>query len=83
MIGSGTALADDPELSCRLPGLEDRSPVRIVVDGRLRMAANCRIARTARKVPTWVITRDNPAMPGLAGESAWLITVYHLEWAVH
>ena len=59
MIGSGTALADDPELTCRLPGLEDRSPVRIVVDGRLRMAANCRLARTARKVPTWVITRND------------------------
>jgi diaminohydroxyphosphoribosylaminopyrimidine deaminase / 5-amino-6-(5-phosphoribosylamino)uracil reductase len=57
MIGSGTALADDPELTCRLPGLEGRSPVRIVLDGRLRMAPNRRLARTARKVPTWVITR--------------------------
>jgi diaminohydroxyphosphoribosylaminopyrimidine deaminase/5-amino-6-(5-phosphoribosylamino)uracil reductase len=57
MIGSGTALADDPELTCRLPGLEDRSPVRIVLDGRLRMAPSRRLARTARTVPTWVITR--------------------------
>ena len=57
MIGSGTALADDPELTCRLPGLEERSPVRIVLDGRLRMAPSRRLARTARKVPTWVITR--------------------------
>jgi diaminohydroxyphosphoribosylaminopyrimidine deaminase / 5-amino-6-(5-phosphoribosylamino)uracil reductase len=57
MIGSGTALADDPELTCRLPGLEGRSPVRIVLDGRLRTAPGKRLARTARKVPTWVITR--------------------------
>ena len=45
MIGSGTALADDPELTCRLPGLEDRSPVRIIVDGRLRMAPSSRVSR--------------------------------------
>ncbi|MCK5275514.1 MAG: bifunctional diaminohydroxyphosphoribosylaminopyrimidine deaminase/5-amino-6-(5-phosphoribosylamino)uracil reductase RibD, partial [Alphaproteobacteria bacterium] len=35
MVGIGTALADNPTLTCRLPGLEDRSPVRIVVDARL------------------------------------------------
>ena len=49
MIGSGTALADDPALTCRLPGLEDRSPVRIVLDGRLASPppAGSRPARTA------------------------------------
>jgi diaminohydroxyphosphoribosylaminopyrimidine deaminase/5-amino-6-(5-phosphoribosylamino)uracil reductase len=57
MVGSGTALADDPELTCRLPGLEERSPVRIVLDGRLRLALGSRLARTACEVPTWVITR--------------------------
>jgi diaminohydroxyphosphoribosylaminopyrimidine deaminase/5-amino-6-(5-phosphoribosylamino)uracil reductase len=56
MVGSGTALADDPELMCRLPGLEQGSPVRIVLDGRLRLPANSRLVRTAREVPTWVIT---------------------------
>ena len=57
LVGSGTALADDPELTCRLPGLEHRSPVRIVLDGRLRLPASSRLARTARTVPTWVLTR--------------------------
>ncbi len=56
MIGSGTALADDPVLTCRLPGLEDRSPVRIVLDGRLRLPAASQLARTAGAVPTWLFT---------------------------
>jgi diaminohydroxyphosphoribosylaminopyrimidine deaminase / 5-amino-6-(5-phosphoribosylamino)uracil reductase len=60
MVGSGTALADDPELMCRLPGLEQGSPVRIVLDGRLRLPANSRLVRTAREVPTWVITGAEP-----------------------
>jgi diaminohydroxyphosphoribosylaminopyrimidine deaminase/5-amino-6-(5-phosphoribosylamino)uracil reductase len=59
MVGSGTALADDPELTCRLPGLAECSPVRIVLDGRLRLATSSRLARTARVVPTWVITRED------------------------
>ena len=56
LIGSGTALADDPELTCRLPGLGGRSPVRIVVDGRLRLPTDSRIVKTARDVPTWLVT---------------------------
>jgi diaminohydroxyphosphoribosylaminopyrimidine deaminase / 5-amino-6-(5-phosphoribosylamino)uracil reductase len=62
MIGSGTALADDPSLTCRLPGLEERSPVRIVLDGRLRLSPGSRLARTAQSVPTWLFTgADAPA----------------------
>ncbi|MBT3305591.1 MAG: bifunctional diaminohydroxyphosphoribosylaminopyrimidine deaminase/5-amino-6-(5-phosphoribosylamino)uracil reductase RibD, partial [Alphaproteobacteria bacterium] len=38
LIGIGTALADNPSLTCRLPGMEDRSPVRIVADSALRLA---------------------------------------------
>ena len=37
MTGIGTALADDPILTCRLPGMADRSPVRIVLDGKPRL----------------------------------------------
>jgi diaminohydroxyphosphoribosylaminopyrimidine deaminase/5-amino-6-(5-phosphoribosylamino)uracil reductase len=56
MVGSGTALADDPALSCRLPGLDARSPVRIVLDGRLRLPATSRLATTAAQAPTWLLT---------------------------
>ena len=56
MIGVGTAIADDPELTCRLPGLRRRSPVRIVVDGNMRLPLTCRLVRTARAAPTWLIT---------------------------
>lgn len=57
IIGSGTAAIDNPDLTCRLPGLEWRSPVRVVVDGRLRMPLTSRLIATARDVPTWVLTR--------------------------
>ena len=58
MVGSGTALADDPALTCRLPGLAERSPVRIVLDGRLRLPATSRLAGTAGEVPVWLFTRS-------------------------
>jgi len=56
MIGSNTALIDDPELSCRLEGLEDRSPIRIVADGRLRLPLTSQLVATAGNIPTWVVT---------------------------
>jgi diaminohydroxyphosphoribosylaminopyrimidine deaminase/5-amino-6-(5-phosphoribosylamino)uracil reductase len=55
MVGSGTALADDPLLTCRVPRLEDHQPVRVVVDRRLRLPATSRLAATAREVPVWVL----------------------------
>jgi diaminohydroxyphosphoribosylaminopyrimidine deaminase / 5-amino-6-(5-phosphoribosylamino)uracil reductase len=55
LIGIGTALADDPLLTCRLPGMTARSPVRIVLDSRLRLPPEGRLARSAREIPVWVI----------------------------
>jgi diaminohydroxyphosphoribosylaminopyrimidine deaminase/5-amino-6-(5-phosphoribosylamino)uracil reductase len=56
LIGAGTALADDPELTCRLPGLEGCSPLRIVLDTRLRLSEWSKLAQTAKDVPTLVFT---------------------------
>ncbi len=57
-VGSGTVLADDPMLTCRLPGLHGRSPVRVVFDSHLRLPLTSRLVASAREVPLWVVTLE-------------------------
>ena len=59
LVGSQTALADDPDLGCRLPGMSNRSPVRIIVDRRLRLTVASRLVMTAAHMPTWVVTQPD------------------------
>lgn len=61
IVGSGTVLADDPQLTCRLPGFEDGSeqPVRIVLDRRLRIGSEAALVKTAGDHSTWIITGAN------------------------
>ena len=54
LVGIGTALADDPELTVRLPGLEEASPLRVVLDRRAELPASSKLARTAGSVPVLV-----------------------------
>ena len=56
LIGIGTALADDPELTCRLPGLEARSPIHVVLDTQLKLGSQSKLAQSARQIPTLVYT---------------------------
>ena len=56
LIGIGTALADDPELSCRLPGMLGQSPIRVVLDSRLRLPGDCRLVQGAPDLPLWLMT---------------------------
>ncbi len=59
MVGIGTAISDDPMLTCRLPGMAARSPVRAVFDRDLRLPLNGALARSARETPLWVVTRSD------------------------
>jgi len=56
MVGVGTILSDDPLLNVRLPGLESRSPIRIVLDSHLRLPPTSRVVAGARTIPTWIVT---------------------------
>jgi diaminohydroxyphosphoribosylaminopyrimidine deaminase/5-amino-6-(5-phosphoribosylamino)uracil reductase len=56
MVGIGTVIADDPLLTCRLPGMQDRSPVRIVIDTQLRLPLASQMVKTARQHPVLVFT---------------------------
>jgi diaminohydroxyphosphoribosylaminopyrimidine deaminase/5-amino-6-(5-phosphoribosylamino)uracil reductase len=67
MVGVGTALSDDPQLTVRLPGFDGRAPVRIILDSALRLPLASTLARTARAIPVWVIAaEDAPAKAELA-----------------
>ena len=58
LVGSGTVIADDPMLNCRLPGMADRSPIRVVLDGSMRIPLHSKLVQTARDVPVWVIATE-------------------------
>ena len=66
LVGIGTAIADDPELTVRIAGMEQRSPVRIVLDRQLELPLTSKLVRTAREVPVVVAALPPSALPGIS-----------------
>jgi diaminohydroxyphosphoribosylaminopyrimidine deaminase/5-amino-6-(5-phosphoribosylamino)uracil reductase len=58
MVGIGTALLDDPELTVRLPGMEAASPDRIVIDSRARLPVTSKLVRMAATVPLYLVATE-------------------------
>lgn len=55
MVGARTAMSDRPRLTCRLPGLAERSPVRVVADSRLRLPLTDPLVAERDEAPTWMV----------------------------
>ena len=71
MVGIGTVLADDPLLTVRLSGLEQRKPLRVVIDSKLRLPLSSKLVATAKDHPVLVICADDAgAQPQAALEAA-------------
>lgn len=66
LIGAGTAIADDPLLTCRLPGMAHRSPVPVIVDGGRRVPDSAKLFQNARDRKTILATRK----PDAAGKKS-------------
>ena|SRR6185437_9595233 len=78
MIGVGTVLADNPELTCRIPGFRPTPVVRVVADSHLRTPLTSSLAASAARVPAWFLVRegaDAARLRAFADLGATLITV--------
>jgi diaminohydroxyphosphoribosylaminopyrimidine deaminase / 5-amino-6-(5-phosphoribosylamino)uracil reductase len=78
MVGIGTVQSDDPLLTCRLPGMEAHSPVRVVLDRSLRISGTSRLVQSARQTPLWVMTStvaEAPAAAKLGAAGAQVIRI--------
>jgi diaminohydroxyphosphoribosylaminopyrimidine deaminase/5-amino-6-(5-phosphoribosylamino)uracil reductase len=78
LVGIGTVRADDPLLNCRLPGMEARSPIRIVLDRALRISGTSKLVHSARQTPLWVMASDLADAPAAAKLGAAGAQVIHV-----
>ena len=78
LVGVGTVLADDPDLTCRLPGFRRRPTVRVVADSGLRTPASARLVASAGDAPSWILAApeaDPAREAGLVAAGARVIAV--------
>jgi diaminohydroxyphosphoribosylaminopyrimidine deaminase / 5-amino-6-(5-phosphoribosylamino)uracil reductase len=61
MIGAGTAREDDPLMTVRLPGMDNRRPLRIVLDPKLSLSPRSRLVSTAHDKPLLIVVREDIA----------------------
>lgn len=59
LVGIGTVLGDDPDLTCRIEGYKSVPTVRVVADSHLRLPLTSRLVRTADLSPVWVLGRTD------------------------
>jgi diaminohydroxyphosphoribosylaminopyrimidine deaminase/5-amino-6-(5-phosphoribosylamino)uracil reductase len=64
----GTVLADDPLLTARPTSYDGmiRTPIRVVLDRTLRIPLNCQLAKSAKGVPTVVVTLEGASSENIA-----------------
>ena len=77
LVGRGTVFADNPSLTCRLPGMSCRSPVRVVLDRRLRTPPEARLFDDLM-VPVWLICsadEEHPNTDALQDRGAEIVSV--------
>ena len=74
VVGVETALADDPELTVRLPDFNGRQPARVVLDSRQRLSPECRLVKSARAIPTYIVATTKPD-PALVEAGVRVLTV--------
>lgn len=67
LVGRKTVEDDDPELTCRLPGLANRSPRRVILDPQFRISPTFKMFKTAHRVPIIIFGAPGNAVPGYPG----------------
>jgi diaminohydroxyphosphoribosylaminopyrimidine deaminase / 5-amino-6-(5-phosphoribosylamino)uracil reductase len=58
LVGVGTVMADNPELTCRVGGFRPNPVVRVIVDSHLRTPLTSKLAQTVADIPLWFLVRD-------------------------
>jgi diaminohydroxyphosphoribosylaminopyrimidine deaminase / 5-amino-6-(5-phosphoribosylamino)uracil reductase len=78
LVGIETALADDPELTVRLPGYEGYQPARVILDSRARLPLASKLVQTARVIPTFQISTvaGNPELMAMGLKSLQVPSKY-------